>query len=165
MAVNKQTAPRQQESRDMRTVATFESPLFTLTLPDDGEGVEIPPGHDVALWLASELRLGHDIAVEEPQPEDFGWYLPFTVEGEFYHAVIGPVGDEFWYVVVERAAGFWASLLGGRQRHNNPAGVLCIHEVLANCRDIGNLKWHEWAAFKRGGAHAFDEGVDGPAFS
>jgi hypothetical protein len=142
----------------MRIVATFESSAFKL--PVDGETFAEPPGEDVATWLAARLR-AQGCDVMQPVPEDFGWYIGFSLEGHQYQAVIGPEGEEFWYVVVERAVGLLPSLLGLRRRHKNPKAVLMMHQSLQDA-DIRDVQWHSWSAFSRGGADAFTNGTNSP---
>jgi|GEM_PF-3452168 len=145
----------------MRIVATFESSAFTFP-PENLIELAAPPGKDVALWLAARLReLGSEV-IGEPEPEDFGWYITFSTEGELYQAVIGPNGQEFWYVVVEQVVGFILSVLGHRRKHKHPHGLLAVHNALKNANEANKLQWHSWEWFSRGGARAFDDGTDAP---
>lgn len=145
----------------MRIVATFESTSFKFPLEDISEPGE-PPGKDVALWLAARVGKLNSVLVEEPEPEDFGWYITFSTEGVRYQAVIGPVGDEFWYVVVERVVGILPSIFGFRRRHKTPEGLLLVHKALKEAEETSRLQWHSWKSFSGGGVSAFDNGMDMP---
>lgn len=140
----------------MRTVATFDSKMFKLS----GSETE-PLGADVASWLRSRLQ-DQGIEAEEPLSEDFGWYVTFSTNQHCYQAVIGPVGDEFWYVVVERVVGLLPSILGLRHRHKEPSGVKAVQAALEDSRVVQQVRWHHWKAFRRGGADAFDHGAVQP---
>lgn len=145
----------------MRIVATFELTTFKYP-PEDISELTEPPGKDVAVWLAARLRALDSEVVAAPEPEDFGWYITFSTEGVLYQAVIGPVGDEFWYVVVERVVGFLPSILGFRRKHKTPQGLLFVHKALKDAEETSQLQWHSWKSFSRGGASAFDNGIDMP---
>lgn len=148
----------------MRIVATFESAAFKFP-PEDISELSEPPGKDVAVWLAARLRaLGSDV-MEDPEPEDFGWYITFSTEAVLYQAIIGPVGDELWYVVVERVVGFLPSIFGFRRRHKNLGGLLVVHQALKETEEASQVQWHSWKSFSRGGSSAFDNGSNIPVAS
>lgn len=142
----------------MRTVATFDSTSFKLS---DAE-TELPLGADVAEWLRSRLH-AQGIEAEEPVPEDFDWYITFSTAQHCYQAVIGPVGDEFWYVGVERVVGFLPSLFGLRNKHKESSGVNAVQAALDDPAVAQRVRWHHWKTFRRGGADAFDHGTLLPA--
>lgn len=146
----------------MRTVATFDSPEFNLT---ERRGEFINDGYvgnDVGRWLIAKLRAEGIETDPEPRPEDFGWCVNYTINDERFCAVIGNVGDEFWFVAVERVGGVLSSVFGGRRRNIPESGVMRLHEILSAAPEVSNLKWHRWNAFRRGGATAFDDGADTP---
>lgn len=142
----------------MRTVATFDSKTFELSGSEMGQ----PLGVDVANWLRSRLQ-AQGIEADDPLPEDFGWYVTFSTNQHYYQAVIGPVGDEFWYVVVERVVGLLPSILGYRHRHKELSGVKAVQAALDDPHVAQRVRWHHWKAFRRGGADAFDRGAEQPA--
>jgi hypothetical protein len=145
----------------MRIVATFKSTIFKFPAEDIRELTE-SPGKDVAIWLAARLRALDSGVVADPEPEDFGWYITFSTEEVRYQAVIGPIGDEFWYVVVERVVGFLPSILGFRRKHKTPQGLLFVHKALKDAEETSQLQWHSWKSFSKGGASAFDDGMEMP---
>jgi hypothetical protein len=142
----------------MRTVATFDSKSFELS---DSE-TEQPLGADVANWLRSRLQ-AQGIQAEEPVPEDFGWYVTFSTTHGCYQAIIGPVGDEFWYVVIERVVGLLPSFLGLRHKHKEQSGVEAVQAALDDPHVAQRVRWHHWKAFRRAGADAFNHGTVQPA--
>ena len=147
----------------MRTVATFDSREFNLI---EHRGYFINEGcfgDDLGRWLIARLRATGIKADPEPGAEDFGWYVNYTIGNERFCAVIGNVGGEFWFVAVERVAGFLSSVFGGRRRNIPESGVMRLHEILSAAPEVSNLKWHHWDAFRRGGATAFDDGAAIPS--
>ena len=147
----------------MRTVATFESREFNLTEHREYFINEGGFGDDLGRWLIGKLRaVGADTAAE-PGQEDFGWYVDYTIDDQPFCAVIGNAGGEFWFVVVERKAGFPGSMFGGRRRNIPESGVTRLHEILSSSAEVSNLQWHHWDSFKRGGASAFAFGSPQPS--
>jgi hypothetical protein len=147
----------------MRTVATFDSREFNLIEHRDYFINEGCFGDDLGRWLIARLRATGIQADPEPRAEDFGWYVNYTIGNERFCAVIGNVGGEFWFVAVERVAGFLSSVFGGRRRNVPESGVMRLHEILSAAPEVRNLKWHHWDAFRRGGATAFDDGAAIPS--
>lgn len=143
----------------MRTVVSFESSLFRLPALDDA-GID-DVGSDVATWLAERLREG-GATVETVEPDGFKWVISFLMDAAAFEAIVGPVGDEFWYVVVEQSAGLLPSLLGARHRHSSPLGVQTVQLALEGCAEARHVQWHDWADFRRGGARAFSHGAGTP---
>jgi len=138
----------------MKTVAVFESQAFNQTEPKESFINPCCFGDDLALWLMGELEQhGVDVS-DEPGQEDFGWYFEFTTGGEKYCLVISSDGEGEWALVVERACGLFASLLGGRHRNVGRSGLDAIGEVLANSDRIENLRWLAWEEFRKGDALA-----------
>jgi hypothetical protein len=146
----------------MRTVATFDSREFNLTEHRDHFINEGCYGDGLGRWLVVRLRATGIETDPEPRPEDFGWYVNYIVDDEKFCAVIGNVGEEFWFVAVERVAGILSSVFGGRRRRIPKSGVMRLHDILSAAPEVSNLRWHHWEAFRRGGATAFAEGQPTP---
>ena len=134
----------------MRTVATFDSREFNLTEHREYFINEGCFGDDLGRWLIGKLRAAGADTASEPGQEDFGWYVDYTVGIQPFCAVIGNVSGEFWFIVVERAAGFLGSVLGRRRRNIPESGITCLHQILSSCSEVSRLKWHHWDSFKRG---------------
>ena len=138
----------------MNTVAVFESRSFNHTEPRDHFINPCCFGDDLARWLMEELRQ-HGIGVDdEPGQEDFGWYFELTVDGQKYCLVIGGDGEGEWFLVVERACGFMASLFGGRHRKVGRPALAVVEDVLSRSDRVENLRWLSWKEFRGGGALA-----------
>ena len=146
----------------MRTVVTFESDKFNLTDEGQSSGDYGCYGQDLAKWLIDRLRAAGTETDSEPRQEDFGWYVNYSLGGQPFCAVIGNVGGESWFIVVERVTGFLRSLLGERHRHVPEAGVDILHRVLSTSPELRNIRWHKWEAFRRGGADTFSSGSASP---
>lgn len=143
----------------MRTVASFESILFRLPAAAADDSADA--GADVATWLAERLREG-GATVDTVEPDGQQWVVSFLMDAHAFQAIVGPVGDEFWYVVVEEPRGLLPSLLGARHHHSSPLGVQTVQLALASDPAIRNIQWHEWADFRRGGNGAFSHGAGTP---
>jgi hypothetical protein len=131
----------------MRTVVTFESDAFNTREPRD---YFINPGcfgDDLAKWLVTRLRSLGLKTDDEPDQEDFGWYLDFEVSKSPHTIVIGfrpadPPAEGTWVAWVERSAGLLSSLLGGRKRGIAPEAMSALHRALQS-PEIRNVRWHE----------------------
>jgi hypothetical protein len=134
----------------MKTVAVFESRAFNHTEPKEYFINPCCFGDDLARWLMDELRQGGVDVQGDPEQEDFGWYFEFTTDGEKYCLVISGDEEGEWALVIERACGLMASLLGGRHRNVGRSGVEAIEEVLTRADCVENLRWVSWEEFRRG---------------
>ena len=138
-----------------RTLLTFRSAAFNTA---DERDHFINPGNygdDLARWLMDRLRsAGYGVGAE-PGQEDFGWYLSFEVAGRPYCLVLGyRPGEEGeqgeWIGWLERELGFFASILGRREKGVEEAAPRAIHTVLNAAPEITDIRWHEAAAFRAG---------------
>jgi hypothetical protein len=146
----------------MRTVATFESNEFNLTEHRDYFMNEGCYGDDLGKWLIDRLRAAGAETDSDPQQEDFGWYVNYSLDDQPFCAVIGNIGGESWFVVVERVTGFLGSVLGGRHRNVPDRGIEILHRIFSSSPELRNLQWHKWGAFRRGGPDAFSSGSSSP---
>jgi len=139
----------------VRTVVTFQSSAFNTTdrrpyFINDG-----CYGDDLALWLISELRASGVATEPEPGQEDFGWYLTFRpsdTEHQFVISYRPEAGSEAgtWIGWVERSAGLFGWMFGGRHRGIEMRAVQAIHDVLARSKRISGLRWHRKPDFDGG---------------
>ena len=85
---------------------------------------------------------------DEPNQEDFGWYFCFEVGGVSHCLVIGfqpndPDSGDQWLGWIERDAGFFASLFGGRNRGIRVEATALIDQMLRLHPGITNVSWHD----------------------
>ncbi len=143
-------------SNSVRTVVTFESQKFNVSTPHE---YFINPncfGDDLCKWLIAELKDEEVQCDSEPGQEDFGWYFNFIHNDVTYCLVCGyRPNDEndspgLWVGWVERSAGFFSSLFGGRNKKISASAPLIINRVLMRCPEISNIRWHLKEDFDRG---------------
>ena len=136
----------------MRSVVTFKSSLFNLTESKPYFINNACFGDDLARWLIGRFRERGVETDQEPGQEDFGWHFGFRLGEESYRAVIGNVAQERWFIVVERACGLLAGILGQQHRKIRPESVLLVHETLGNAPaiDISEVQWFDWTDFRKG---------------
>jgi hypothetical protein len=146
----------------VRTVATFESDSFNLKQARPYFINQDCFGDDLATWLIDKIRRAGAIADAEPKQEDFGWYVNYSVNGQPFCAVIGSIGGQCWFIVVERIVGLLGSPSGARNRCVPVSGIELIHNMLSSAPEIRKLRWHDWASFKRGGVPALLRGAESP---
>ena len=137
-------------SNRLRSVITFRSASFNTTQTKD---YFINPGcfgDDLARWIGDELsRRG--ARTEPPGQEDFGWYVRFEFHGTSHDLVIGyRADDNIWIGWLERARGFWSSLVGSRSRNLSPEAARELHNILSTSPLVSDLKWHHKREFERG---------------
>lgn len=109
-------------------------------------------GEDLCLWLIARLGEAGVECQSEPGQEDFGWYFNFSVDGAPHCLLAGlrqnsenlNSVDEDWVLIIERAAGFIASIFGGRDKNIMPAASLAVHAALCSAQpgEIENIRWH-----------------------
>ena len=109
-------------------------------------------GDDVACWLIAELRSKGFDTVEQPSPEDFGWYFQYKVAGVEHEVVIffvpGDVQAEGeWICRIERKSGLVGSLVG-RRKHALPAAIDVIYRILSSGPAVAGLRSCSDAEFK-----------------
>ena len=132
----------------MKTEVHFRSTAFNCTEPKDYFINDCSFGDDVARWLIPQLRAQGIQTANEPDQEDFGWYLTFHAGGTEHCFVIGfqpndtATGDQ-WLGWLERQTGFLGSLFGGRKRGILPEAVQAIDTALKSSPDIQRVTWHE----------------------
>jgi hypothetical protein len=132
----------------MKTEAHFRSTAFNCTETKDYFINPYCFGDDVARWLIQQLRAQGLQTADEPDQEDFGWYLTFHVGGTEHCFVIGfqsndpAIGDR-WIGWLERHTGFLGSLFGGRRRGILPEAIHAIDTALRTSPDIQDVTWHE----------------------
>jgi len=136
----------------MRSVVTIKSGSFNLTESKPYFINEACFGDDLARWLIGRFRERGVETDQEPGQEDFGWYFGFRLGEESYRAVIGNVAQERWFIVVERACGLLAAILGQQHRKISLESVLLVHEILGNAPaiDISEVAWFDWTEFRKG---------------
>lgn len=147
----------------MRTYVTFESDAFNTT---EQKPTFINPdcfGDDVLAWLAQELK-AMGVETDEPGAEDFGWYLPYKVDGETYF-ITGSLrpGDEnlpdLWIFEIEKSVAFWKMLFGKQHEDISPNAVAVVHDCLKKNPQIRNILWHDKKAFE---AANYEESLGSP---
>ncbi|MCA9802581.1 MAG: hypothetical protein KC777_11485 [Cyanobacteria bacterium HKST-UBA02] len=146
-------------SDGIRTVVTFQASKFVPVLDAaerEGEEPEMP-GRELCGWMIEELTRRGFACDSEPGSEDFGWYFNFDFDNEKYCFVCGlRPGDEnepdLWTAWIEKAVGFFASIIGRRNRNINEEVPKLVHRCLDECDDISSIEWF----FKRD----FDRRVD-----
>jgi hypothetical protein len=131
----------------IRTFVTFESDKFNSSEAKDYFINPCCYGDDVCKWLIGELKAASVECDVEPGQEDFGWYFNFAVGEAKYCFVCGfrPAEGEdpaVWVAWVERSVGFFASIFGARDKNVGADGPRAIHQALASCPDITNIRWH-----------------------
>jgi len=132
-----------------RSTFTFHSTSFNTT---ESKAYFINAGcfgDDVALWIGERLK-ERGAKTQPPGQEDFGWYLRFDFGGAPHDVVIGFRPDDCWIGWIERACGFWGSLVGGRHRKLSPKAAVEIHNILSTFPQITDLRWHYKSDFDRG---------------
>ena len=110
-------------------------------------------GDDVAKWLIGELRKRGIQAQEEPEQEDFGWYINFPVN-EIRHCLLigyragedGRLGD--WMLTLERSCAILGFFFGAAKRGIEPAGLEAIHALLSSSQQISDIRWFTDEDFK-----------------
>ena len=132
----------------MKTEVHFRSTAFNCTEPKDYFINDCCFGDDVARWLIQQLRAQGIQTDDEPDQEDFGWYLTFHAGGVEHCFIIGfqpndPVTGDQWLGSIERHAGFLGSLFGGRKRGILPEAITAIDTALKSSQDIQRVTWHE----------------------
>lgn len=138
---------------ELRTLVTFESAAFNTT---EEKPEFINPGNfgeDVARWLMGELRAQGVPVGEAVGQEDFGWYFSYQVGGAPHCFVLGHREEEpgtGWLGWLERDAGFFGSLLGGRNRGLDPEAARVVHRALTGSDRIGKVRWHYRKDFECG---------------
>jgi len=133
----------------METKFSFKSSSFNCT---ESRDYFINPGcfgDDLARWMIAKLQQRGIKTMAEPDPEDFGWYFTFWVDGVEHCLVLGfqpndPATGDQWLGWIERQAGFLSSLVGGRNRGISPEAVKVVNEVLATAPEIEDLRWGEY---------------------
>lgn len=133
---------------------TFRSDAFNTTEPRKYFINECCFGDDVAKWLAEELK-ARGVAADEPDQEDFGWFLNFSPAAGPHTLVLGyRPGDEDapggWFGVLERDCGFIASIFGGRNKGVQQEAAELIHSVLTGSEKTQEVRWHRRADFDAG---------------
>ncbi len=126
-----------------RTVVTFKTSKFNTTEPRD---YFINPdcfGDDCCKWFISELEADGVKCDATPGQEDFGWYFNFEHADSRYCVVGGyRLDDDIWMFWLERQAGFFSSLFGGRDKEIALSAAEALHRVLSRSSDIRNVQWH-----------------------
>jgi hypothetical protein len=139
----------------IRTYVSLKSNAFNTTEPRE---YYINPscfGDDLAKWLLVKLSERSIRTVGEPGQEDFGWYVSFQLDDQWYDFVIGyRPGDDSsegcWIGWLERKAGLLGSLLGARRRGIEPEACEVIHAVLSAASEIADIRWHFERDFRTG---------------
>jgi hypothetical protein len=134
-----------------RSFVTFKSTAFNTRESRDHFINPENYGDDVARWLMDDLK-AQGIEVEgELGQEDFGWYFAFNAGGRSHHFILGHRDDtDEWLGWLEPVVGFFASLLGGRNKGVEPRAVDAIHRVLAGSDRIHEVRWHYRKDMDRG---------------
>jgi hypothetical protein len=138
----------------VRTLVTFRSDAFNTSATKDSFVNADNYGDDVASWLMAELKTRGITTDAEPRQEDFGWYFNFRAGGADHCLLLGyrpgEGDDAVWLGWVERAAGFFGSILGRRRKGIRPEAVDAIHRVLSSSPKVSAVRWHEQADFDAG---------------
>ena len=123
----------------MKTAFTFQSNAFNTT-PRDYFMNPACFGDDVALWLISQLRVNGCAVDEQPEQEDFGWYVRFDVGGTKHDVVVGyRPDDESWICWIERSGGPFGAAFGKRKQVA-PEVVDIIQRILSASPEICGLR-------------------------
>lgn len=141
---------------EFRTCVTFRCTGFNTT---ENRDYFINPdnfGDDLALWLMDGLET-RGFAVDrsdegKPGQEDFGWYFGFTVAGVPHTVLLASYDAEkqSWWAQIERDAGFFASLLGARNRGIRQEAAQALHEVLSSSPQVSEIRWQFKKDFEPG---------------
>ena len=139
----------------MRTVVTFQSAAFNTR---EHKPYFINPscyGDDLARWLMKRLQSAGVSTDPEPGQEDFGWYFTFRPSQTEHQFVIGFRPEESeesgtWIGWVERKAGLFSSLFGGRAQGIELEALKAIHRALGDPDRISTIRWHDKSDFDAG---------------
>jgi len=101
-------------------------------------------GDDVARWLISELRAKGYATGEQPDQEDFGWYMTFEVGAAKHDVVIAyrpgsEDGEGEWLFWIERHAGLVGSIMGKRKNVESEA-IEAIQQTLTSSPIISSVR-------------------------
>jgi len=132
----------------MKTEVHFRSTAFNCTEPKDYFINDCCFGDDVVRWLIQQLRAQGIQTDDEPDQEDFGWYLTFHVGGTEHCFIISfqpndPATGDQWLGWLERQSGLLGSLFGGLKRGILPEAIQAIDTALKASPDIQRITWHE----------------------
>lgn len=140
---------------EVRTVVTFEDPMFNVSERKDYFINDCCYGDDAARALMEQLR-SHGIQTDtEPGQEDFGWYFGFRTGAVDYQFVIGhrPADGSdpvVWIGWLERKAGLLGSLFGARKRGIQPDAASVLHLAISSLPQVSNIRWHRKEDFDAG---------------
>ena len=132
----------------MKTQFEFHSTKFNCSEPKEYFTNPGSYGDDFCRFLIARLNEQGVPTDAEPDQEDFGWFFNFRV-GDIEHCLVtsfqpnDPAIGDCWLGWIERRAGFFASLIGGRQRDITPEAIQAIDLALRSSPDIHELSWHE----------------------
>lgn len=138
-----------------RTTVVFATSAFNTTTP---RSYFLNPscfGDDLLQQLVGILRGRGVKASDKPAQEDFGWFLPFEVQGQEHCFVLGyrpggALAPGVWIGTLERSRGLLGSLLGRRQAGVNAAALRLIHEAICELPGVSGISWHREQKFRLG---------------
>jgi len=146
----------------LRTIATFQSEKFNV---DETQEHFINPGcfgDDLCQWIIGKLQMDGVDCDPAPGQEDFGWYFNFSLDKAEYCCVCllrEADGDDpaLWVLWIERNTGFFAGLVGARDKNISADSSKLMHEILSKSPDISHLRWHYKKDFDSGSETAGSE--------
>ena len=136
-----------KNGENVKTEFSFCSTAFNCTVSKDYFINDGCFGDDLAEWMMGELRNRGYETGENPGQEDFGWYFTFEVEGVEHCVVLSfqpnnPARGDRWLGWVERNAGFFGSILGGRSRGVLSESTTLVDSILRSSPEIYDLTWN-----------------------
>jgi hypothetical protein len=132
---------------EVRTVVTFEDPMFNVSERKDYFINECCYGDDLAHALMDQLRSHGIETATEPGQEHSGWYFSFRIGGVDYQFVVDhrPVdgGDPVvWIGRLERKAGLLGTMFGARNRGIQPDAASVIDLAISSLPEVSHIRWH-----------------------
>lgn len=146
----------------MRTVVTFDSDVFNLSIPKEYFINEFCYGDDLACWLMKKCAEKNIKTSEEPEQEDSGWYFYYVLGKQAYCACISNIEEKHWLIIIEKDTSFLSALLGGRTRNVPSEGSMFLHNILKESVETRNIQWHDFKRLSIGGPDTFDYGTENP---
>jgi hypothetical protein len=140
---------------EVRTVVTFEDPMFNTSERKDYFINECCYGDDLAHALMDQLRSHGIETAAEPGQEDFGWYIGFRTGHVDYQFVIGHRPAEgadsvVWIGWLERKAGLLGAMFGARNRGIQPDAASVIDLAISSLPEVSHIRWHRKKDFDAG---------------